>query len=182
MGMQTVRFAAPPRVQREAAAFVFGGPSVVSALTTASVDEEAAGQYCTSCESSWNLTLQGSMEVLLTQRELSTSTSERRDPKESEFRMLAEQSPMRLLWLIRYGNLRPAQLTFAAEIAGSIADSAIVVPALLELLNHSSPVVREGAVYGLEKHLTTEVRERLRLVSEKDPSPAVRSAARDAIE
>lgn len=182
MELQSTRFTACPKTEREGAVFLFGGPPIASPTTATSFEEERSQAWCMGCEASWSLSFQGSMEVLLSQREASTSTSERRDLTESDFRILAVQSPIRLLWLIRHGNLRPSQLTFAAEIAGSVGDSAIVVPALLELLNHPSPLVREGAVYGLSKHLTEAVNARLRTVSELDPSPAVRSAARDAIE
>jgi HEAT repeat protein len=78
--------------------------------------------------------------------------------------------------------LEPALLTHAAEIAGQHLPSATVVPVLLDLLNHPSPLVREGAVYGLVAHEEGDVSAALRALAEQDPSPGVRTAARDALE
>ncbi len=182
MTLQRIVFTARSTTDQRVATFLFGNPVVDSAVTTASIDEETTFQLCPGCEASWRLFPQGSMEVLRIQREVSTSAADPRAFAESDFRRLAKSSPRQLVWLIRHGNLRAPQLTFAAEIAGSIPDSAVVEPVLLDLLDHPSPLVREGAIYGLSRHLSKEVRRQLARVSETDPSPAVRSAARDAIE
>lgn len=173
---------AKPTQEPSVAVFLFPNATLESIATTTSVDEEATVSWCIGYEPSWHLSSQGSTEVVRTSDDVSTSTSNPRVLTESDFRLLATRSPLRLLWLIRYGNLRPSQLTFAAEIAGSISDTTVVVPALLELLKHPSALVREGAIYGLSQHLSDEVRRRLARVAQTDPSPAVRSAAHDAIE
>ncbi len=106
------------------------------------------------------------------------------DLSEEKFVRFAEQDPARLVELIRSNSLlRPALLTFAAEAAGRIANTALVVGALLPLLGHADPVVREGAVYGLEPHLeaSLEAREALRSMVAREPSPGVKAAVNDAL-
>ena len=101
---------------------------------------------------------------------------------EALFRELADQAPAELALIVSRGLLNPAKLTYAAEILGSTAERSLVVSTLLPLLRHSSPVVREGVVYGLAPHLSPEVITRLRAVAEHDPSPAVRTTAREALD
>lgn len=105
-----------------------------------------------------------------------------KDPSEEKFERLAGESPKTLAALLQVRLLRPSDLTFAAEAAGKVADSTLVVRPLFLLLNHPSPLVREGAVYGLSNHLSEQVIERLREVAERDPSPGVREAAGEALE
>ena len=76
--------------------------------------------------------------------------SHRSQATESEFERMAIESPKELVLWINKGNLRPSQLTFAAEALANASDPFLVVPCLLRLLDHSSSLVREGAVYGLE--------------------------------
>ena len=103
---------------------------------------------------------------------------------EAEFEFLARKNPARLLALVS-GELRnrPELLTFAAEWAGRIDSTSAVVRALLPLLRHEDPAVREGAIYGLQRHLdrSIEARTTLRALAEGDPSPGVRESARDAL-
>jgi hypothetical protein len=98
------------------------------------------------------------------------------------FEDLAALAPKELADLIATSTLEPKDLTYAAEILGSVRNPMLVVPTLLPLLGSPSPVVREGAVYGLALHLTNEVTARLRNVSEQDASPGVRTAARDILD
>jgi len=100
-----------------------------------------------------------------------------RRPCEDLFSYLAERHPDTLLLLIEKGDMAPADLTYAAELAGRIVGSQGV---LLRLLADGSPVVREGAIYGLAERLAggvSGVREKLLRVASRDPSPAVRAAA-----
>jgi HEAT repeat protein len=103
---------------------------------------------------------------------------------EEEFAFLAKRHPTRLLSLIG-GELqtRPELLTFAAEAAGRISSTSAVIASLLPLLTHPDPVVREGAIYGLQPHLegSIEARAALRELAVADLSPGVRDAARDAL-
>lgn len=103
---------------------------------------------------------------------------------EERFIRLAEESPGRLIELLRSKAIaRLALLTFAAEAAGRIANTALVVGTLLPLLQHPDPVVREGAIYGLEPHLdaSIEARDALRSMVRLEPSAGVRGAIEDAL-
>lgn len=102
-------------------------------------------------------------------------------PSEALFERLAEHDPARLLALLD-DELDPALLTFAADVAGRLLPSDDVVPVLLRLLGHPSPLVREGGVYGLASHITAGVDSALADLVHKDPSPGVRIAARDVLE
>ena len=101
---------------------------------------------------------------------------------EAVFDFLACQSPDGLAILIKRAELDSADLTFAAEALGHTENGALVRDTLLPLLEHGSPVVREGAIYGLQQHLNDAVRQRLREISVRDPSPGVRTAAEDALD
>ena len=91
--------------------------------------------------------------------------------------------PMQLLALIAARQMPPFILTFAAEIVGRRCDdSAAVRAALLPLLDYPSSVVREGAIYGLARHLDDDARAQLARVAAADPSFAVRAVAAEAIE
>jgi hypothetical protein len=75
-----------------------------------------------------------------------------------------------------------AELTYVAEDLGA-APADIAIPVLFKLLNHSSSLVREGAIYGLTKHITnSEVIERLKILSISDPSLGIRQIAKEALE
>lgn len=103
---------------------------------------------------------------------------------ENQFIRYAEEDPARLVELIRTNAIeRPSLLTFAAEAAGRIANTALVVGVLLPLLGHVDPMVREGAVYGLEPHLerSLEARSALRSMVIREPSPGVKAAVSDAL-
>ncbi|SRR6266568_2229249 len=101
---------------------------------------------------------------------------------EGLFEDLAKLAPKELAYLVSGNVLRPTDLTFAAEILGSVDDRALVVRTLLPLLDHESALVREGAIYGLSAHMTPEVTTRLRQVAQLDPSPGVGTAAHEALE
>lgn len=105
-----------------------------------------------------------------------------KEPCEGAFEFLALNHAEQLLRLIALEKLAPADLTFAAEIAGRLADSDAVRRTLVPLLDQQEAVVREGAIYGLTRHLDQEVRERLLELAAKDPSAAVRTAAADALD
>jgi HEAT repeat protein len=103
-------------------------------------------------------------------------------PSENQFRHFAEHEPETLLDLLRRRALSPGFLTYAAEIAGRNIPTVEVVPVLLPLLQDPSPLVREGAVLGLEEHRTPEVLAALSEVARLDASPGVRAAARSAVD
>jgi hypothetical protein len=95
--------------------------------------------------------------------------------------VLATRFPHELAKLIKDGRLETSDLTFAAEALGRSEMGWLVRHTLTPLLTHVSPVVREGAIYGLQKHVDEDTRTALRAVSKNDPSRAVRSAAEDAL-
>ena len=103
---------------------------------------------------------------------------------EDLFRELARRAPNELAELIRGGKLKPPRLTYAAEIFGAAApDGAFARRVLEPLLEDPSPIVREGAVYGIAHHLRLpEVRAALARVATSDNSRAVRTAAREALD
>jgi hypothetical protein len=104
-------------------------------------------------------------------------------PCENAFVFLAEKFPRQLLYLIETPDgLDAADLTFAAEIAGRIGDHSSVRRALVALLDHREAVVREGAVYGLTRHVDDVARARLRRLAQDDSSEAVRTAALDVLD
>ncbi len=78
-------------------------------------------------------------------------------------------------------RLQPSDLTFLAEQLGRRSPPPL---RWLELLTwHRSPLVREGAVYGLAPHVTVPgVLLVLRSIATADPSQGVRDAAREALE
>lgn len=102
-------------------------------------------------------------------------------PCEGAFELLAAHFPRDLAKLIERDRLAPSDLTFAAEALGRSSQGWLVRAVLPPLLRHSSAVVREGAIYGLQRHLDAEIRGLLLAVSKTDPSAAVRTAAEDAL-
>ena len=98
-------------------------------------------------------------------------------PCETAFQQLAEHDPDKLLQWIASDELRPEDLTFAAEACKKIADQTAVRNLLLPLLHHPSPVVREGALYGLFADRDPATRLRVIEVARSDRSPGVRDAA-----
>lgn len=104
-------------------------------------------------------------------------------PCEAAFRFLAQNAPAGLLLLIERGEMAPSDLTFAAEIAGSMEWTDALGQLLFSLLRHGSPVVREGAVLGLSGHLDrAEVRTAVEAVRRSDPISAVREAAASVLD
>jgi hypothetical protein len=101
---------------------------------------------------------------------------------EALFEELAAKAPDELGELVRAGQLRPARLTYAAEILGREAPARVAVPPLRALLKHASPLAREGAVCGLAFHTTEDVRRLLEAVAVSDLSPGVRAAAVEALD
>jgi hypothetical protein len=87
------------------------------------------------------------------------------------------KTELNILW-----SLRPSQLTFVVELIGGSSDSDWVRKTLRPLLNHKSRIVREGVIYGLEGHVSDELRNVLLAMAASDPSQGVRQAAADAAE
>lgn len=102
-------------------------------------------------------------------------------PCEEMFVYLAEHSPEDLLVLSYW--LMPSQLTFAAEYLGLCKTTVGVEARLIYLLEHSSPMVREGALIGLDL-LDADCRnwKTIENIRDNDSSPAVRSIAAEILE
>jgi hypothetical protein len=100
------------------------------------------------------------------------------------FCYLAENDPERLFEDLTSGALPPSALTFAAEWAGRTRTSQAAA-ILLSLLEHPSPLVREGAVYGLEhvlEHRGVVAALRAHATEAAERSPGVRDAAREVLD
>lgn len=98
-------------------------------------------------------------------------------PSDALFERYAQIQPHELIRLIRGTELAAADLASAAEIAGTIPDSDLVVSALIPLLRDNIPMIREAAIRGLSNHVTIEVERELARLAEEDPSPAIRNTA-----
>lgn len=72
---------------------------------------------------------------------------------ERVFCTLAASDPEQLLCLVGSSTLPNYMLTYAAEAAGDVPEpfQEAARAALTRLQDHPSPVVREGAYYGLQK-------------------------------
>jgi len=98
---------------------------------------------------------------------------------EDLFLALAEQAPASLArLLLTEGALNSGELSLAAEAMGGAEDERLVRWSLAPLLlSHRSPVVREGAMYGLACLGTPDIRRTIKTVARVDRNPAVRQAA-----
>ena len=94
---------------------------------------------------------------------------------------LAAENPAKLFWMVQHSHSL-SELTFAAEAVGMLSDSEAVRAALMPLLGHSIALVREGAIYGLARHLNDSVMAALRELAQSDPSPGVREAAAELLQ
>jgi hypothetical protein len=101
-------------------------------------------------------------------------------PCEALFERLVKEDPTKLVEMLP--TLEPGFLTFAAEYLGSAPSNIALLP-LLNLLLHPSPVVREGAIYGIYHHIGDDrVIKELNRLKNTDPSPGVRIAAGEALD
>lgn len=97
---------------------------------------------------------------------------------------LAQTNPKELVRLLTSPNADTRMLTSGAEIlGGEVSDESVVLPVLRMLLKHVHASVREGAAIGissfyLEKKPPQDILERLRVMSNTDPSPAIKEYAK----
>ncbi len=111
--------------------------------------------------------------------------SEWHKPCQAMFSHLVATDPDMLLDIIRLREIRPTLLAYAAETVGELVDSEKVASVLVPLLEHEKPYVREGAIYGLGKHLGfSDVRSRIFALSDEklEPSLGVREAVLEVLE
>lgn len=91
--------------------------------------------------------------------------------------LLKKKYPEQLISLVESGKLEASLLTVVAEMLGDLDSSFSdkVRKALIPLLSDSSPVVREGAIYGLQgTHSNSVVRFKLLDMASKDTSKGIR--------
>lgn len=100
------------------------------------------------------------------------------------FERLAQADPDELVSIIKQNRTADSRLTFAVEILGRDVDRPWVAGALMDILRtHRSPLVREGAVLGLLRHLDRiGVRDALREIVARDPSEGVKATAQDILD
>lgn len=76
----------------------------------------------------------------------------------------------------------PCDLTFGAEGLG-YTDTDEACELLVSLASHTSSIVREGAIYGLSRHLKREsARNTLQLLATTDVSITIRECALEVLE
>ncbi len=93
-------------------------------------------------------------------------------------------APMALLDAIAARHLEGSALSFAAEIAGEYTDSAAVRRVLLPLITDGNlpPPVREGAIYGIGRHLDEQVTATLQRVADDAQNPTLAEVAAGALD
>lgn len=103
---------------------------------------------------------------------------------EEEFEELARNDFPSLIRLI-YGELAGdrVMLSFALEALHLVGDPSRTVPFLIGFLQHPEPIVREGAILGLQPYLESSrlARDMMKGLRDNDPSDGVRRAAADAV-
>jgi hypothetical protein len=122
------------------------------------------------------------LAVFTTKSQPSHALNARQLPTRESLRHMARVEPRRLIEMINRGELPPPELSHAAEILGTVgsADARI---SLERLLDHSSALVREGAIYGLAQGcLDPRARRALERLAATDQSTAVREAALGALD
>lgn len=97
-------------------------------------------------------------------------------PCRDEFARLALEAPNKLLDWLRAGVLSPAHTSFALEALGSSRKRSAVPHLLGQLLMGGVPIVREGAVYGLEPFLEMTLADVLKTVAAQEASVGVTAA------
>lgn len=101
---------------------------------------------------------------------------------------LAKSDPEELARLLINPSTNTVALTFGAEIiASEVSDENIVLPVLKRLLRHINALVREGAIIGVgafynDRNPPKEILEKLKDLSNIDPSKAIKSVAKDLLE
>jgi HEAT repeat protein len=102
--------------------------------------------------------------------------------EQSEIDRLSKWNFKKLITLLSDPTLDSDTLAYAAEVAGNNIASNIIRSPLEKLLNHKDSIVREGAIFGLSKHLTPQLKKRIQFMSLHDENNDVRSAALDILE
>jgi hypothetical protein len=100
---------------------------------------------------------------------------------------LAQTNPKELARILTRPNSDIRMLSFGAEMLGTeVKEEEIVLPVIRQLLKHVNAIVREGAVIGassfyLENKPPRDILDRLLVMSNSDPSPALRDYAKSVL-
>jgi hypothetical protein len=106
---------------------------------------------------------------------------------DNQLKLLAQSDPTELARILNNPNTSIRALTFGAELLGEeITDETITVPILKKLLKHVNAIVREGAMIGISAFYnrtlpSEEILDRLKIMSNNDPSPSLREMARELL-
>lgn len=106
---------------------------------------------------------------------------------DNQLTALARTNPKELARMLTSPNADTRMLTSGAEIlGGEVTDETLVLPVLRQLLKHVNAIVREGAVIGasafyMDKAPPRDIVERIRAMSNADPSPSLREFAKSVL-
>ena len=106
---------------------------------------------------------------------------------ENQLIKLAQTNPKELARILTSPNKDFHMLTFGVEIlCEEIKDETITIPVIRQLLKHINAIVREGAVIGASCFFTSkkppqDILDRLIIMSNTDPSPSIKEAAKDTL-
>jgi hypothetical protein len=104
-------------------------------------------------------------------------------PSPSVFEQYAKMEPSILNAYLNDEQLTSGMRARCAESLGLATDSGLVRQLLLPLLGSAPPLVQEGAVLALERHIDVEVRERLeQLVTDPSTSAGLRATVIEVLE
>jgi hypothetical protein len=107
---------------------------------------------------------------------------------ENQLTQLAKTNPKELARILISPNASTHTLTFGAELlGGEVADEALVLPVLRQLIKHVNAIVREGAAIGIssfymDKKPPADILERLKRMAASDPSPTLKEYAKSMLE
>lgn len=106
---------------------------------------------------------------------------------DNQLTILAQTNPKELARMLTGPTNDNRMLSFGVEILGEkVKDETIVLPVIRQLLKHINAVVREGAILGAssfygDKQPPREILDRLKVMSNSDPSPSIREDALDVL-
>ena len=98
-----------------------------------------------------------------------------------DFEKMATTNPRRLIEILTNAVLEPYVLSFAVDASGLLPSTETLSAALLQLLSHRSPIVREAAIHAVADHPSPRAISVLRELAKADENEDVRHAARDVV-
>lgn len=101
---------------------------------------------------------------------------------EDNYNKLCQEDPKLLADLMQDPNIKPEDLTFAAEILGQCGNIKLIRETILPLLDHKESVVREGALYGIYYAIDDQIAEKIKEMSLTDKSEAIRTISKETLD